>query len=71
MTACSQLSKEFLDLVLTFSFTQMVSTPTRGDSILDLVLVSNTDAVQSLMCIDGLSDHKMVLFGLTFQVTTS
>ncbi|KAH8022717.1 hypothetical protein HPB51_001980 [Rhipicephalus microplus] len=68
MTAWFRLSREFLGLVLTFNSTQMVSAPTRGANILYLALVCNPDAVQSDMCADGPSDHKMVLFDLTFQV---
>lgn len=51
-------------MTLTFNFTQMVNTPTRGANILDLVLVSNPDIVKSLSSVEGLSDHNLVLFNL-------
>lgn len=70
LAAHSRLSKNFLDLCLMFNFAQMVSMPTRGANILDLVLVSTPDLVKSIQCVDGVSDHKTLLIGLSIPIPT-
>ena len=50
----------FLDLLNDFGFTQMVTTPTRQDNILDLFLTTNPTLVDEVDCQPGLGDHDMV-----------
>ena len=50
----------FLDLLNDFGFTQMVTTPTRQDNILDLFLTTNPTLVDEVDCQLGLGDHDMV-----------
>lgn len=68
LCASSHQSKVFLDFVLTFNLTQAVKMPTRGVNTLDLVLTSKPDLIQSLSCIDGLSDHSIVLFDMRIPI---
>ena len=47
--------------------TQIVEKPTRGDNLLDLVLVNNSDLVYDCEVRDvGLSDHRMILLSLVW-----
>ena len=50
----------FLDLLNDFGFTQMVTSPTRQDNILDLFLTTNPTLVDEVDCRPGLGDHDMV-----------
>jgi len=52
-------------------FTQLVSTPTRGDSILDLLLTSNTDLISSVGVMNSLPgcDHDAIHFQLSLYKT--
>ena len=50
----------FLDLLNDFGFTQMVTTPTRQDNLLDLFLTTNPTLVDEVDCQPGLGDHDMV-----------
>lgn len=68
LTATSRQAKEFLNLTLNLNLTQSVSTPTRGANILDLVLVSKPELAQSFSCIDGISDHRIILFTLSIPI---
>lgn len=70
LAAHSPLSRNFLDLCLMFNFAQMVTMPTRGTNILDLFLVSTPDLVNSVQCVDGISDHKILLIGLSIPIPT-
>ncbi|XP_072021445.1 uncharacterized protein [Amphiura filiformis] len=52
--------KKFIDICNFFSLDQLVTEPTRKDSILDLFLVSNPTIVEYTKVLPGLSDHSMV-----------
>lgn len=41
---------------------------TRGQNTFDLAILSNPKLIKSLKCIDGLRDHKMLLFDLSVAV---
>ena len=52
------------------SLSQMVSFPTRGENVLDLILTNRPEYVLSTKCEDlGISDHKMVTCTLTYNST--
>eukprot|EP00116_Pleurobrachia_bachei_P017961 sb/3478223/ len=52
------------------SLSQMISFPTRGENILDLVLTNRPEYVLSTKCEDlGISDHEMVTCILTYDST--
>ena len=50
----------FLDLLNDFGFTQMVTSTTRQDNILDLFLTTNPTLVDEVDCRPGLGDYDMV-----------
>ena len=68
----NQLSDFFCDCIVNqFCLTQVVDSPTRSDSILDLIL---TDSPENIMDINigeclGSSDHNIINFTLVTQVT--
>ena len=43
-----------------FHIEQLVTTPTRGPNILDLLFVSHPDLVTSCQTVPGISDHDSV-----------
>ena len=58
--SCSKL----IEIVSDFSLDQMVSIPTRGSAILDLVLSNKPDTVTNLKTIPGMStanDHEIIV----------
>jgi hypothetical protein len=63
-----QRKRHYDDLFLQHSLVQLVSKPTHGDQILDLVLCDNPMLVNNVKCDPPFSssDHNMVLFSLDF-----
>ena len=55
------LTYQFVDLLDDFSLTQLVTTPTRGNNTLDLVITNNSRLVTACRVIPGVSDHDAVL----------
>ena len=53
--------EEFIDLINEFSFTQLVTQPTRFENILDLFLIDNPTLVKSVDIKPGIADHDAVL----------
>lgn len=51
--------KQFLDLVLDFNLHQTITTPTRGDTVLDLLLTNCPDDVSGVTVLPGFSDHNL------------
>ncbi len=51
------LSKELLSIMNDFSLEQMVTSPTRQGSILDLFFTTNTSLVEKSIVLPGMSDH--------------
>lgn len=68
LTSTSRDSKHFLDVCMLFNLSQMIDKPTRDDNILDLVLVSSPDLVQSTIYMPGLSDHRIMNILITLPV---
>ena len=59
----SELKLNFVNLLLEFNMTQMISTPTRGKHILDLLITNHPLFVSSVKIeesFDGL-DHRMII----------
>ncbi|KAI8514483.1 hypothetical protein Bbelb_070740 [Branchiostoma belcheri] len=54
------INEKFLEVVQGPSLSQVVLTPTRGQNILDLALVSNPDLVENVSTCPGISDHEAV-----------
>ena len=52
----------FWDIVSDNFLIQMVSQPTRGNNVLDLVLTNNSDMVCDVEAGEPISDHKIVTF---------
>ena len=58
----AEQTREFMD---SLSLTQVVNGPTRGESLLDLVLTNNIDLIHNCTISDSeISDHKVVTLGL-------
>ena len=55
------LTYQFVDLLDDISLIQLVTTPTRGNSTLDLVITNNPSLVTASRVITGVSDHDAVL----------
>lgn len=62
----NSISQRFLDFCSSHSMTQLVTTPTRHNSVLDLVLVNRPHIVSELKTMPnlGMSDHLSVSFRL-------
>ncbi|XP_072169983.1 mycocerosic acid synthase-like polyketide synthase [Diadema setosum] len=62
--------EQFLEIVQENLWTQHVMTPTRGDSILDLVLTSEPSMIEDLQVVDklGSSDHRIIEFNMICSV---
>lgn len=57
LSASNEGSRQFCDTISDCSLSQMVSFPTRGTRILDLVVTSHPGLVQQVTCVPVLSDH--------------
>ena len=55
-----KLYDDFITLLDDCNLEQMVSTPTRGDNVLDLFLTSNHTLVKNIDVLPGISDHDLV-----------
>jgi hypothetical protein len=66
------LGRPFLDLVQDCFWHQLVTSPTRGDNILDLILTSDEEMVDNVLVIESLSnsDHNMIKFELFLEIST-
>lgn len=62
-----QLNNTMLYFVHANFLTQLINTPTRNDSILDLVLSTNPDIIYDLEIHPGMNDHNAI----TYQVNLS
>lgn len=63
----SSLYKGFNDLIISFSLQQFVLSPTRNNSILDLLLTNNPSLVSNVTVIPGISDHSAVVCDLSLN----
>lgn len=61
-TSYSFNSERLLDIIDEQGFTQMVKELTRKDNILDIILTSNAEIINTVRVTPGISDHDMVLF---------
>ena len=66
----TQTYDKFLDLLNGFGFTQMVTSPTRHNNILDLFLTTNPTLVEEVDCQPGLGDHDMVTASCALKPST-
>ena len=57
-----------LSVVENSDLTQLVTFPTRGGSILDLVLSSHSDLVSNIHSSEGISDHSTVSFDVNLAI---
>ena len=62
------LNQKMLSVVDNCGLTQLVTFPTRGESILDLVLCSHSDLVSNIHSTEGTSDHSAVSFDLNLTI---
>ena len=64
------LQQRFVDTVCELGFQQLVDRPTRGESILDIVLCNDPFLVNDIMQLPpfSTSDHNSILFLLNYQV---
>ena len=60
-----------LSVVENAGLTQLVTFPTRGKSMLDLVLSSHSDLVSNIHGMEGISDHSAVSFDLNLSIKTN
>ena len=58
---------QFVDLLDNLSITQLVTSPTRGNNTLDLVITNNPSLVTACRVILGVSDHDAVLTELNIE----
>lgn len=61
-------AERLLEINDEFGMQQMVTEPTRGDSVLDLVITNNPNIVKSTRVQDGLSDHDLVIADFNLAV---
>ena len=62
-TTGSQCSSDFIEIIKTCNFTQHITNPTRGNSILDLVFVNSEQAVHSILVgppLNNMCDHNSI-----------
>lgn len=52
---------QFVDLLDDLSLTQLITTTTRGNNTLDLVITNNPSLITACRVISGVSDHDAVL----------
>ena len=57
-----------MDTFHDLGFTQMIRTPTRGDSILDLFLTTHPHLIENTSVDAGISDHDFVTVKTRLQV---
>ncbi|XP_028403960.1 uncharacterized protein LOC114526557 [Dendronephthya gigantea] len=62
------VNQTMIDLIDDHGLTQLVTFPTRQESVLDLVLTTHPDLVQNLASVQGISDHSAVSFDLNLSV---
>ena len=62
------MNQKMLSIVENSGLTQLVTFPTRGESILDLVLSSHSDLVSNVHSSEGISDHSAVSFDLNLTI---
>lgn len=67
-TATSRASKDFLEIVLMYSLSQVVTRPTRSTNILDLVLSTKKELINSLQYVKGVSDHNILFFNIAIEL---
>lgn len=63
-------AKQFPDNCLNFNLFQVVDRPTRGDNILDLVLTSSPELIETVNCVASLSDPNTLLIELSVTLLT-
>lgn len=70
VTGQGKSEEEFLDVVNDLFLAQHVSQPTRGKSVLDLVLCNNSDRICNIEVMEplGTSDHSMISFDVFWQI---
>ena len=62
-TTGSQCSSDFIEIFKTCNFTQLITNPTRGNSILDLVFVNPEESIHSILVgppLNNMCDHNSV-----------
>ncbi len=60
-------AEKLISLSQDHNLNQLVTEPTRKDSILDLVFTNNSNIVKKVSVIDGISDHEAVLVDLDIK----
>ena len=54
------LHYQFVDIINSHGLVQLVDEPTRGENILDLILISNPTRVKNISVVPGVADHDAV-----------
>ena len=67
----SELNQTALDAMDGMFLTQMVSKPTRGDNILDLIFTSSPDLIRNICIKPGIGDHDSVTAELQLKAKVS
>lgn len=65
LSSSCRTSVNFIYLTLDFNLIQVVNEPTRGSNILDLILTTAPETIESVVHLNGFSDHDLL------QVTIS
>lgn len=68
LSSACRTSMEFISLALDFNLFQMITQPTRGTNILDLVFTNAPETVSEIVCLDGFSDHKLLQLTLNIPL---
>lgn len=69
LSSSCNAAKDFINLTLDFNLFQVITKPTRGSNILDLLLTSDPGTVRPITQIDGFSDHNMLQLQLNIPLT--
>lgn len=64
LSSSSSESSDFIELCLEFNLTQIVTEPTRGTNILDLILTTEPHSISPVVQLDGFSDHNLLQFSI-------
>ena len=69
-STCLPLSRELIRIASDFSLSQINSTPTRGENILDLLFTSHPSLMKSTYVTPGISDHDILIMDTDLKAQT-
>lgn len=71
LSSSCRISEKFISLTLDFNLTQVITQPTRGPNVLDLILTTAPESLHTLSHIEGFSDHQLLQASIKLPVPFS